>query len=63
MRRRGESILTFPDDTSKEMAVEELFCDGPIRIFVTETNHAQCKLAIDAPIVLAISRKDRKATT
>ena len=55
-RRKGESISIYPKDIPKGMTVEELFAGSPIEITVTETNHAQCKLAIKAPKELVILR-------
>ena len=60
MRRKGESITIYPDDLPDDMTVNELFAGGPIRIEVAATNHAQCKLAIDAPKALTIHRDDMK---
>jgi sRNA-binding carbon storage regulator CsrA len=61
MRRKGESILIYPDDLPEDMTVAELFAGGPIRIEIAATHHAQCKLAIDAPRELTIMRDDAKS--
>jgi len=58
MRRKGESILVYPEDIPEGMTVEELFAGGPIKITISETNHAQCKLGIDAPRELVILRSE-----
>ena len=58
MPRKGESIFIYPKEIPKDMTVEELFSTGPIRIEVTDTNYAQCKLAIKAPNALKIIRDE-----
>lgn len=39
------------------MTVAEFFSGGPIRIEVTETNHAQCKLGVAEPREVTILRE------
>jgi sRNA-binding carbon storage regulator CsrA len=56
MRRKGEPITIYPEDFPTDMTVKELLSGGPIRIDVGATNHAQCKLAIDARRKLVILR-------
>jgi len=56
MRRKGESILIYPEDIPENMTVAELFAGGPIKMTVTNTNDAQCKVAIDARMALRIAR-------
>ena len=56
MRRKGESILIYTEDIPENMTVAELFAGGPIKMTVTNTNDAQCKVAIDARMALRIAR-------
>ena len=56
-RREGEELLLEPDaDIDPKMTVEELFADGPIRIFVKEFVSNKLKLSIDAPDGILILR-------
>ena len=57
-RKKGESILIYPEDIPEGMAVAELFAGGPIEIKIAEMSHSQCKLGIDAPKELAIVRDE-----
>lgn len=61
MRRKNESIFIYPGNISEGMTVAELFAGGPIEIIVSDTNDAQCKLGISAPIELNIVRDELMA--
>jgi sRNA-binding carbon storage regulator CsrA len=58
MRRPNESFLIYPEDIPEDMTVKQLFADGPIKIEVTETNNAQCKIGIKAPLSLNVVRSE-----
>lgn len=57
-RRKGESIYIYPEEIPENMTAAELFSGGPIKIVITETNQAQCRLAIKAPNELLILRNE-----
>ncbi len=58
-RRADESIGIQPaDGTDAKMTLAELFADGPILITLLGGTGKRVKVGIDAPVQLAIRRKD-----
>jgi sRNA-binding carbon storage regulator CsrA len=58
-RRADESIVIQPaDGADVKMTLAELFADGPILITLLGGTGKRVKVGIDAPVQLAIRRKD-----
>ncbi len=58
-RRADESIVIQPaDGADAKMTLAELFADGPILITLLGGTGKRVKVGIDAPVQLAIRRKD-----
>jgi sRNA-binding carbon storage regulator CsrA len=58
-RRADESIVIQPaDGTDTKMTLAELFANGPILITLLGGTGKRVKMGIDAPVHLAIRRKD-----
>ncbi len=58
-RRADESIVIQPaDGADVKMTLAELFADGPILITLLGETGKRVKVGIDAPVQLAIRRKD-----
>lgn len=58
-RRPDESIVIAPaDGTDTRMTLAELFAQGPIQITLLGGTGRRIKMGIEAPIPLAIRRKD-----
>jgi sRNA-binding carbon storage regulator CsrA len=58
-RRADESIVIQPaDDADGNMTLAELFANGPIQITLLGGTGKRVKMGIDAPVQLAIRRKD-----
>ncbi len=58
-RRADQSIVIQPaEGADKTMTVEELFANGPIQITLLGGTGRRVKMGIEAPVELAIRRKD-----
>jgi len=58
-RRADESIVIQPaDGADARMTLAELFADGPIEITLLGGTGKRVKMGINAPVHLAIRRKD-----
>jgi sRNA-binding carbon storage regulator CsrA len=58
-RRADESIVILPaDGTDTSMTLAELFANGPIQITLLGGTGKRVKMGINAPVHLAIRRKD-----
>ncbi len=58
-RRADESIVIQPaEGADKSMTVAELFAKGPIQITLLGGTGRRVKMGIEAPVELAIRRKD-----
>jgi len=58
-RRADESILIMPaDGADTRMTLAELFAQGPIQITLLGGTGRRVKMGIEAPVQLAIRRKD-----
>ena len=58
-RRADESIVIQPaEGTDVTMTLQELFANGPIQITLLGGSGKRVKVGIDAPVHLAIRRKD-----
>lgn len=58
-RRADESIVIQPaDGADSKMTLGELFANGPIQITLLGGTGKRVKMGINAPVQLAIRRKD-----
>jgi sRNA-binding carbon storage regulator CsrA len=58
-RRADESIVIQPaEGADTKMTLEELFANGPIQITLLGGTGKRVKMGINAPVHLAIRRKD-----
>jgi sRNA-binding carbon storage regulator CsrA len=58
-RRADESIVIQPaDGADTQMTLAELFANGPIQITLLGGTGKRVKVGINAPVQLAIRRKD-----
>lgn len=58
-RRPDESIIIQPaEGTDAEMTLRDLFANGPILITLLGGTGRRVKMGIEAPVELAIRRKD-----
>lgn len=58
-RRADESIVIAPaEGTDTKMTLAELFANGPIQITLLGGTGKRIKMGIEAPVQLAIRRKD-----
>ena len=58
-RRADESIVIQPaEGADKEMTLRDLFANGPILITLLGGTGRRVKMGIEAPVELAIRRKD-----
>ncbi|MBS0396849.1 MAG: carbon storage regulator [Proteobacteria bacterium] len=58
-RRADESIVIQPaDGADTQMTLAELFANGPIQITLLGGTGKRVKMGINAPVQLAIRRKD-----
>ena len=58
-RRADESIVIQPaEGTDESMTLKELFANGPIQITLLGGTGKRIKMGIEAPVQLAIRRKD-----